>query len=218
MTIPVQEKETLTAGEVLEAAHPPLAGKHAALRMIDRNSPLIKDLVVELLKIEHELTTKDFKFGVLYCKKGQKTEAEMFGNGWGDSSCTSFERERRMLTPLCILLEHGSDQFNQFLTLLGDKIALQGWDGFKGGLSVNGDTTGSHSVFGKYNGYSVMFHVSTLMPYTTSETQQVAFFLLRVPFLSFSSLFFSSFLSASWRENATLEMTLSPSSSKMNRA
>jgi len=166
----VQEKETLTAGEVLEAAHPPLAGKHAALRMIDRNSPVIKDLVVELLKIEHELTTKDFKFGVLYCKKGQKTEAEMFGNGWWlhhlvleDNSANFF----------FALVEHGSDQFNQFLALLGDKITLQGWDGFRGGLSVNGDTTGSHSVFGKYNGYSVMFHVSTLMPYTTSETQQV---------------------------------------------
>jgi hypothetical protein len=70
-------------------------------------------------------------------------------------------------------LEHGSDQFNEFLTLLGDKITLQGWDGFKGGLSVNGDTTGTHSVFGKYGSYNIMFHVSTLMPFTPNEKQQV---------------------------------------------
>lgn len=57
---------------------------------------------------------------------------------------------------------------------MGDKITLQGWDGFRGGLSIKGDTTGSHSVFGKYGGYNVMFHVSTLMPYSTTEKQQVS--------------------------------------------
>ena len=76
---------------MLEAAHPPLAG--SSLKMIDRSSPLIKDLENELMKIEQELTTKDFKFGVLYCKRGQKHETDMFGNGTPPIHAHTFPRK-----------------------------------------------------------------------------------------------------------------------------
>ncbi len=32
--------------------------------------------------------------------------------------------------------EHGSPEFQRFLQLLGDKIELKGWGGFRGGLDV----------------------------------------------------------------------------------
>jgi len=85
----------------------------------------------------------------LYCKKGQKTEGEMFGN------------------------ENGSEAFEEFLNVLGDKIQLKGWEGFRGGLNTTMDITGTHSVFTQYSGYNIMFHVSTLMPFSQNETQQL---------------------------------------------
>ncbi len=48
--------------------------------------------------------------GVLYCKSGQRTEEDMFNN------------------------EHGSDRFDDFLELLGDKIELRGFAGYRGDL------------------------------------------------------------------------------------
>ena len=35
-----------------------------------------------------------------------------------------------------VLSEQGSNSFNKFLTLLGDRIKLKGWDKFKAGLDV----------------------------------------------------------------------------------
>ena len=53
-----------------------------------------------------------YKVGVLYCKAGQVTEEDMYNN------------------------EHGSAAFHQFLDLIGQKVKLKGFDGFKGGLDV----------------------------------------------------------------------------------
>lgn len=35
----------------------------------------------ELLKWEQRSVFKSYKFGILYCKEGQSTEEEIFGNG-----------------------------------------------------------------------------------------------------------------------------------------
>lgn len=35
-------------------------------------------------------------------------------------------------------LEFGSDSFVEFLTMLGEKIRLKGWERFRGGLDVKG--------------------------------------------------------------------------------
>jgi len=43
-------------------------------------------------------------------------------------------------------------------------------------LKYKANTTGTHSVFTKYAQYNIMFHVSTLMPFTSFEKQQVLFF------------------------------------------
>lgn len=49
------------------------------------------DIRDELLKLERSFNSQNYKFGVLYCKKGQ-TENEMFTNGTrhrNHSSCVS---------------------------------------------------------------------------------------------------------------------------------
>jgi len=34
--------------------------------------------------------------------------------------------------------ENGSEEFNQFISLLGNRVRLKGWDKYRGGLDVKG--------------------------------------------------------------------------------
>ncbi|GAB5580143.1 GTPase-activating Rap/Ran-GAP domain-like protein 3 isoform X2 [Prionailurus iriomotensis] len=103
----------------------------------------------DLLVLEEQEGSVNFKFGVLFAKDGQLTDDEMFSN------------------------EIGSDAFQKFLHLLGDKITLKGWTGYRGGLDTKNDTTGIHSVYTVYQGHEIMFHVSTMLPYSKENKQQV---------------------------------------------
>lgn len=38
-----------------------------------------------------------------------------------------------------LFAEKGSEEFNQFITLLGKRVRLKGWDKYRGGLDVKGD-------------------------------------------------------------------------------
>jgi hypothetical protein len=110
----------------------------------------------ELDSMEHSLHSSNYKFGVLYAKEGQN-QNEMFGN------------------------REPSPAFERFLELLGDRVELQGFAGFRGGLDVKHGHTGSQSVYTKctVSGGSrkidcdIMFHVSTMLPYSESDAQQL---------------------------------------------
>ncbi|NXC18777.1 GARL3 protein, partial [Corythaeola cristata] len=91
----------------------------------------------------------NFKFGVLYATDGQLTDDEMFSN------------------------ETGSESFQRFLHLLGDTITLKGWTGYRGGLDTKNDTTGTCSIYTVFQGHEIMFHVSTMLPYSRENKQQV---------------------------------------------
>ncbi|XP_033611418.1 GTPase-activating Rap/Ran-GAP domain-like protein 3 isoform X1 [Cryptotermes secundus] len=107
------------------------------------------DIQKDLLLLEEQEGSVNFKFGVLYTRPGQNTDDEMFSN------------------------EAGSPEFNRFISLLGDKVRLKGWDKYRGGLDVKGDMTGRFSVYTIYEGHEIMFHVSTLLPYSKDNRQQV---------------------------------------------
>ncbi|KAI2664629.1 GTPase-activating Rap/Ran-GAP domain-like protein 3 [Labeo rohita] len=109
------------------------------------NPEIQKDLLV----LEEQEGSVNFKFGVLYAKDGQLTDDEMFSN------------------------ESGSETFDKFLNLLGDTICLQGWAGYRGGLDTKNDTTGINSIYTVYQGHELMFHVSTMLPYSKENKQQV---------------------------------------------
>ncbi|XP_044031409.1 GTPase-activating Rap/Ran-GAP domain-like protein 3 isoform X2 [Siniperca chuatsi] len=109
------------------------------------NPEIQKDLLV----LEEQEGSVNFKFGVLYAKDGQLTDDEMFSN------------------------ETGSESFDKFLSLLGDSITLQGWAGYRGGLDTKNDTTGIKSIYTVYQGHELMFHVSTMLPYSKENKQQV---------------------------------------------
>lgn len=69
--------------------------------------------------------------------------------------------------------ERGSADWEMFLRLLGNRIKLQGWEKFAGGLDVKTGTTGTDSVYTEWRDNQIMFHVSTLLPYTQDDRQQV---------------------------------------------
>ncbi|XP_051537702.1 rap1 GTPase-activating protein 2-like isoform X7 [Myxocyprinus asiaticus] len=97
---------------------------------------------------EHELNNT-FKFGIIYQKFGQISEEELFGNS------------------------EETPAFTEFLRLLGDCVELQDFKGFRGGLDVSHGQTGSQSVYSVFRGQELMFHISTKLPYTEGDTQQL---------------------------------------------
>lgn len=40
-------------------------------------------------------------------------------------------------------------------------------------ISYSADSTGTHSLYTTYKDYEIMFHVSTMLPYTPNNKQQV---------------------------------------------
>ncbi|KAJ8401657.1 hypothetical protein AAFF_G00376280 [Aldrovandia affinis] len=97
---------------------------------------------------EHEVNNT-FKFGVVYQRFGQTSEEELFGNN------------------------EETPAFTEFLGVLGDCVELQDFKGFRGGLDVSHGQTGSQSVYTVFRDREVMFHVSTKLPYTEGDPQQL---------------------------------------------
>ncbi|XP_043910194.1 rap1 GTPase-activating protein 2 isoform X4 [Protopterus annectens] len=97
---------------------------------------------------EHEVNNT-FKFGVIYQKARQTSEEELFGNN------------------------EDSPAFKDFLALLGENILLQDFKGFRGGLDVTHGQTGIESVYTTFKDREIMFHVSTKLPYTEGDVQQL---------------------------------------------
>ncbi|XP_074976132.1 rap1 GTPase-activating protein 1-like isoform X4 [Caretta caretta] len=63
--------------------------------------------------------------------------------------------------------------FLEFLEFLGDRIQLQDFHGFRGGLDVTRGQTGTESVYTNFRGKEIMFHVSTKLPFTEGDAQQL---------------------------------------------
>ena len=56
---------------------------------------------------------------------------------------------------------------------MGETVDLLGWTNFKGGLDTKNNATGTTSVYTVFEGHEVMFHVSTMLPYSKENRQQV---------------------------------------------
>ncbi|CAB1329879.1 unnamed protein product, partial [Coregonus sp. 'balchen'] len=117
---------------------------------VDRFFPVLYPKASRLIvTFDEHVISNNFKFGVIYQKFGQTSEEELFGN--------SVE----------------SPAFVEFLEFLGEKVELHDFKGFRGGLDVTHRQTGSESVYHNYRNKEVMFHVSTKLPYTEGDTQQL---------------------------------------------
>ncbi|XP_058678312.1 signal-induced proliferation-associated protein 1-like [Ammospiza caudacuta] len=95
-----------------------------------------------LLKLDEQGVSRQRKVGVLYCRAGQGSEEQMYNN------------------------EGAGPAFEHFLNLLGTRVRLRGFGGYRAQLDTRTDSTGTHSLYTTYHGYEVMFHVSTMLPFT----------------------------------------------------
>lgn len=102
-----------------------------------------------ILNYDEHILVNHYKFGVVYQKFGQTREEELFGNPTH--------------TPA----------MEEFLELLGDRVDLKNFEGYRGGLDTLHGQTGEQSVYTVYKDRECMFHVSTLLPYTVGDVQQL---------------------------------------------
>uniref|UniRef100_A0A3Q4HRH4 Signal induced proliferation associated 1 like 2 n=1 Tax=Neolamprologus brichardi TaxID=32507 RepID=A0A3Q4HRH4_NEOBR len=129
--------------EVLEYVIPELNIQCLRLAM---NSPKVPE---QLLKLDEQGLSFQHKVGVLYCKAGQSTEEEMYNN------------------------ESAGPALDEFLDLLGQRVRLKGFTKYRAQLDNKTDSTGTHSLYTTYKDYELMFHVSTMLPYTPNNRQQL---------------------------------------------
>ena len=102
-----------------------------------------------LLRLDEQNICRAVKAGIMYCGPGQATEEEMYNN------------------------VDGSDLFHSFLNCLGSIVELKAFDKYRAQLDNKNDTTGKHSLYTEYRGNEIMFHVSTMLPYTDGKKQQL---------------------------------------------
>ncbi|XP_067316401.1 rap1 GTPase-activating protein 1 isoform X6 [Pseudorasbora parva] len=117
---------------------------------VDRFYPVLYPKASRLIvTFDEHVISNNFKFGVIYQKFAQTTEEELFGNN------------------------EESPAFVEFLEFLGEKIELHDFKGFRGGLDVTHGQTGTESVYHNFHNKEIMFHVSTKLPYTEGDSQQL---------------------------------------------
>ncbi|XP_051752904.1 rap1 GTPase-activating protein 1 isoform X7 [Ctenopharyngodon idella] len=117
---------------------------------VDRFYPVLYPKASRLIvTFDEHVISNNFKFGVIYQKFAQTTEEELFGNN------------------------EESPAFVEFLEFLGEKIELHDFKGFRGGLDVAHGQTGTESVYHNFHNKEIMFHVSTKLPYTEGDSQQL---------------------------------------------
>ncbi|ESP05020.1 hypothetical protein LOTGIDRAFT_109410, partial [Lottia gigantea] len=124
---------------------------HFDIEKLERGPKEIFDPEIqkELLVLEEQEGSVNFKFGVIYAKEGQTSDDDFYSN------------------------ETAPEEFDNFLCLLGDRVKLKGWDKFKGGLDIKSNTTGEETIYTVYEGHEILFHVSTMLPYNSHNKQQV---------------------------------------------
>jgi len=99
--------------------------------------------------------------------------------------------------------------FQEFLELIGQRVHLQGFDGFRGGLDTIKGQTGAESIRTDYEGREIMFHVSTLLPYTDGDSQQVRKLASPKTSATFPSLIWWMFTSAVWNSISVMDQSFS---------
>ncbi|XP_030626878.1 signal-induced proliferation-associated 1-like protein 1 [Chanos chanos] len=145
--VPSTAKHGLARGlplkEVLEYLVPELNAHCLRLAL---NTPKVTE---QLMKLDEQGLSFQLKVGVMYCQSGQSTEEEMYNN------------------------ESAGPALEEFLQLLGERVRLKGFTKYRAQLDTKTDSTGTHSLYTTYKDYEIMFHVSTMLPYTPNNKQQL---------------------------------------------
>lgn len=117
---------------------------------VDHFMPVLCPKVSQLIaSYDEHVLVSNFKFGILHQRYGQTTEEELFSNN------------------------NSSPAFEEFLDCIGQRIKLKEHKGYRGGLDIQNGHTGDTAVYEVFKEREVMFHVSTLLPYTEGDPQQL---------------------------------------------
>ena len=103
-----------------------------------------------LLKLDELLDHHSFKIGVLYSRDSQSTEEDFYNNK-----------------------EIQDKDFEEFLSLIGNRVRLKGYKGFRGGLDVTTDTTGLYARSTHFRGNEIIYHVMHELPFSPNNRQQL---------------------------------------------
>lgn len=103
----------------------------------------------QLLKLDEQGISNTYKVGIMYCKANQCSEEEMYNN------------------------ETGGPALEEFLHLVSQRVRLKGFEKYRAGLDTRTDTTGDYSCYTTFNNNEIMFHVSTLLPFSKNNKQQL---------------------------------------------
>ncbi|XP_056023181.1 signal-induced proliferation-associated 1-like protein 1 isoform X3 [Ostrea edulis] len=134
---------TTTVKDVIEYICPDLQSSCLKLASSSQKS------LDQLLKVDQQGVNQTYKVGIMYCKAGQSSEEDMYNN------------------------EHSGPAFEEFLSCIGQKVRLKGFEKYRAQLDNKTDSTGQQSVYTTFNNCEMMFHVSTMLPYTPNNTQQL---------------------------------------------
>jgi signal-induced proliferation-associated 1 like protein 1 len=108
-------------------------------------------LTIALLEFELHIKPTNYKFGVVLAPSGRTKVDEM------------------------LQVENATPAFNAFLNILGERIALRGWSGYRGDLDISSNCrTGERSVYAELDECQIMYHVSTMLPSDPHDAQQTA--------------------------------------------
>ncbi|KAJ8288874.1 hypothetical protein COCON_G00015330, partial [Conger conger] len=129
--------------EVLEYLVPELSAHCLRLAL---NTPKVTE---QLMKLDEQGLSFQLKVGMMYCQASQSSEEEMYNN------------------------EAAGPALEEFLQLLGERVRLKGFAKYRAQLDTKTDSTGTHSLYTNYKDYEIMFHVSTMLPYTPNNKQQL---------------------------------------------
>jgi len=118
------------------------------------SSQKLERLSGELLRLEETETQQKLLFGVVYGRGSQGEIDEMFGN------------------------REGSPSFERFLDSLGARYGLSEISdetfSFAGFAGNDRDDPSIALYLTEHDGYELVFHVSTLLPYSETDQQQLA--------------------------------------------
>ncbi len=127
-----------------------LAAAPALQISVEKLNPVLYPRASELIvNYDEHVLDNFYKFGLVYQKNGQITEEALFGN------------------------RGHSTTMDDFMDMLGQRISLADHRGFRGGLDTQFGQTGEESLYEEFHGREVMFHVSTLLPFTENDVQQL---------------------------------------------
>lgn len=117
---------------------------------VDNFMPVLCPKASQLIaNYDEHVIVSNFKFGVLYQRFGQTAEEELFSNN------------------------NSSPAFEEFLDVLGQRIKLKDHKGYRGGLDIQNGHTGDTAIYEVFKEREIMFHVSTMLPYTEGDPQQL---------------------------------------------